>query len=130
MIGFGILLWKNLKHVRVRVQPLQRTNNPRQQVLRKRDITLMKFVLVEIAVSIIFTFCYPVIIMYTALVGSVPNKSQDRIQIEGFISFITLSVLFYLHYFVSFYLYVIIFKSFRQEIKRTIFKCLRIPVPE
>jgi hypothetical protein len=130
MIVFGILLWKNLKHLRVRVQPLQRANNPPQQGLQKRDLDLMKFVLAEVVVGIILTYPQPLNLLYTVLASNVPNKSQHRIQIEAFISFITITVLFYLNYCVSFYLYVIMSKPFRQEIKRTIFKCLRIPVVE
>jgi hypothetical protein len=130
MIVFGILLWKNLKHVRVRIQPLERANNPRQQGLQKRDLDLMKFVLAEVVVGIILTLPQLINLLYTALTSNVPNKSQNRIQIETFINFITLFILFYLNYCVSFYLYVIMSKPFRQEIKRTIFKCLRIPVPE
>jgi hypothetical protein len=130
MIVFGILLWKNLKRLRVRVQPLQTANNPRQQGLQKRDIDLMKFILAEVVVGIILTLPQPLNLLYTVLASNVPNKSQESIQIEGFIIYITLGVLFMLNYCVSFYLYVIMSNSFRQEIKRTIFRCLRIPVSE
>jgi hypothetical protein len=130
MIVFGILLWKNLKRLRVRVQPLQTANNPRQLGLQKRDIDLMKFILAEVVVGIILTLPQPLNLLYTVLTSNVPNKSQESIQIEGFIIYITLGVLFMLNYCVSFYLYVIMSNSFRQEIKRTIFRCLRIPVSE
>jgi hypothetical protein len=130
MIVFGILLWKNLKHLRVRVQPLETANNPRQQGLQKRDIDLMKFVLAEVVVGIILTYPQPTNLLYTVLASNVPDKSQKRMQIEAFISFIALLILYYLNFCVSFYLYVIMSKPFRQEIKRTIFKCLRIPVVE
>jgi hypothetical protein len=83
---------------------------------------------VEVVVGITLTLPHPVNLLYTVPASNVPNKSQDPIQIEGFISFITLFILFYLNYCVSFYLYVIMSKSFRQEIKRTMFKCLWIPV--
>ena len=128
MIIFGILLWKNLKTIRIRVQPIQQTNNPQQQHLHKRDINLMRFILVEVIVTNILSFSYPIDSLYTVLARNIPDKSQERTEIEGFASFISLSLLFYLNYCTMFYLYVIMSKSFRREIKQLFLKYVKRPV--
>ena len=128
MIIFGILLRKHLKTIRIRVQPIQQTNNPQQQHLHKRDINLMRFILIEVIVTNILSFSYPIDSLYTVLARNIPDKSQERTEIEGFASYISLSLLFYLNYCTMFYLYVIMSKSFRREIKQLFLKYVKRPV--
>jgi hypothetical protein len=130
MITFGILLVKNLKAVRTRVQPRQDNNNTQQQVLTRRDLNLIRLALVEVSSVFLLTFLYPINLLYTALSNNVSNKSQDRIQIEAFISYITLTILFYLNYCATFYLYFIASQPFRREVKQFILKCMKRPVQE
>jgi hypothetical protein len=125
MIVFGILLWKNLKTIRSRIHPHHQENDIQQQILPKRDINLMKLVLAEVILAILLTFSYPIDLLYTVLASNIPDKSQERIQIEVFASFIALSVLSYLNYCMTFYVYVITSKSFRRKVKRVLLKCLK-----
>jgi H+/gluconate symporter-like permease len=125
MIIFGILLWKHLKTIRIRVRPIQQINNPQQQQLHKRDINLMKFILAEVVACFLLSVLAPINLMYAVLASNIPDKSQERIQIEGFASFMSLSLVFYLNYCMTFYLYVIMSKSFRREIKRVLLKYVK-----
>ena len=128
MIIFGILLWKNLKTIRIRVQPVQQMESSQQQQLPKRDISLMKLTLAEVIACFLLTVLYPINLLYTTLASSIPDKSQERIEIEGFANFISLLLLFCLNYCMTFYLYVIMSKSFRREIKNVFLKCVKRPV--
>ncbi|CAF1442407.1 unnamed protein product [Rotaria magnacalcarata] len=123
MITFGILIQKNLSAIRSRVQPLAGATNIRQPMLNKRDMNLLKVVLAEVTVGFLLSFSYPIQLLYSVLTDSIPNKSQDRIWIETFMTFTARTVLFYLNYCVTFYLYVIVSKSFRQEAKVIVLKC-------
>ena len=133
MIVFGVLLWKNLKDVRIRsrAHPVTMTSTATEApLLHKRDISLMKFVLAEIVVGVVLSVLFPINTLYGMLTSNVPNKSVDRVQIEGFMTFIAQLVLLYLNYCVTFYLYIMMSQSFRAEIKRTIFRCLHKPTQE
>ncbi|UJR38905.1 hypothetical protein I4U23_031573 [Adineta vaga] len=101
-IVFVVLIAKNLKKVRIRVQPQIRSENESRSVLSKRDMTLIKLVVAEILVGIILTTLYPINVLYSVLTSNIPNKSVDRITNEGFLSFLTLIVLLYLNYCVTF----------------------------
>ena len=129
MVVFSSLLWKNLRNIRVRIRtypvPVAAPARLGPPILHKRDISLMKFVFVEIVVAIMLSFSYPVNVLYSVLASNVPNKSIERVQIEGFSTFITQLFLSYLNYCVTFYLYAMMSRSFRAEIKRTVFQCLR-----
>ena len=122
MIIFGFLLWKNLKTIRIRVHRGQRVNNSQPQLLNKRDVNLMRFVLAEILTAILLTSLYPINTTYTTLTSNI-LKSQERLQIEGFINFVIMLLLFYLNYCMTFYLYIFTSKSFRREIKRLLLRC-------
>ncbi|CAF1159115.1 unnamed protein product [Adineta ricciae] len=124
-IGFSFLIIKNLKTIRMRVQPGLIVENEPQNVLSKRDMTLIKLVLFEIIIGIMLTTLYPIQSLYSILTNDILNKSQDRIAIESFLNFIGLIVLFYLNYCITFYLYIFISKPFRQEVKQFLFKIIK-----
>ena len=134
MVVFGRLVWKNLKSVRarIRVHPLPMVPGTQTEapLLTRRDICLMRFVLAEIVVAMVLSFLYPINSLYLVLATNVPNKSRDRLQIEGFSTFVSQLVLFYLNYCVAFYLYVVMSPSFRAEVRRLLFTYLRIPIYE
>jgi len=124
MIIFGIIILKNLKASRRRVRPKEETSSASQKVLNKRDQNLLKLLFTEVVTGIILTFFYPTNLLYTVLSANVPNKIQERIQIEAFITFMSQIVLFYLNYSVTFYVYAIASKPFRNEVKRLFLKYL------
>ena len=133
MIAFGVLLWKNLKDVRIRIRATTRVvaaytaiAQMGQLILHKRDISLMRFVLVEIMVAVVLSILFPINSLYIVLASNVPNKSVDRLQIEGFMTFVAQLVLLYLNYCVTFYVYVIMSQPFRAEIRRLLFNYLRL----
>ena len=125
-IIFAYLIAKNLKNVRIRIQPQVQTYNLHSRnILSKRDVTLIKLILAEITIGMIFTIPFPINTLYTMLTSNILNKSADRIAIESFMSFFTLIVLFYLNYCITFYLYIFISKPFRQEVKQFLFKLIK-----
>lgn len=101
-------------------------NNNNNRRMNRKDLKLMKLVLVEVLVYILCTFIHPIVLIYTSISnGIVLNKSQARKQIEAFITFIALSLLFYLNFNTTFYVHFFIFKSFRIEVKQLLMKLKR-----
>ena len=125
MMTFNYLLRKNLKAIRLRTLATQAGLDSPQSTITKRDLSLMKLVLAEVATALLLTFLYPINTLYNVLADEVPNKSQNRLQIEGFSTFITLIVLLYLNYCITFYLYLVMSASFRREVKAILFPCYR-----
>ncbi|CAF1193760.1 unnamed protein product [Adineta steineri] len=123
MISFGILLGKSLKSLHAQIQPLNSCHR-----LNRRDISLIKLVLVEIIVYIICTALYPPMTVYTQITSSMASsKTAERKQIETFINFIIMSFLLYLNYNTTFYVHLITSKSFRNQVKDLILKCCGRP---
>ncbi|CAF0968465.1 unnamed protein product [Adineta ricciae] len=128
MIILSILILKNLKNIRGSVRPQEQADNTqRHQLLSRRDMNLLKLTFAEVISCFVLSFLYPINALYGVIASNVPNKSKERIQIEGFMTFFAQVFLLYLNYCITFYLYVIISKPFRQEIKRVIFRVLKRP---
>lgn len=114
MVLFGWLLMKRLRHMRSRVQPA-RDRLP----FRRNESCLGKVILAEVLVSVVCTFNHPLMTFYLTLTNDlIPNKSSERMKIETFVNFITMSFLLYLNYATTFYVYLLTSKSFRQSIQR------------
>ena len=122
---FCLLIVKNLKSISNRVQPVTEVTNVSQNGVSKRNVTLIKLVVAEIIVSVILTTMYPLSILYTTLSSNVMNKSADRIAIESFVSFLSLIVLHYLNYCVTFYVYYAVSKPFRKSIRKSVLKIIK-----
>ncbi len=119
MISFGIHIMINLRQLRSRVRPYH--DHIR---IRKVDSNLIRVILVEIIVSILCTFAYPLMTFYLTLTNDIiSNKSSERLNIESFINFLTMSLLLYLNYNTTFYVYFIASESFRNSIKQLLVKC-------
>jgi len=120
MISLSILLMNALRQVRSRVQPLNSTRG-----LNRRDIKLMRLVLVEVVVYTLCTFTHPFMSIYTNITNSIVlNKTAERKQIESFISFITMSLLLYLNYNTTFYVHILTLKTYRTEVKQLTLKLM------
>jgi len=89
----------------------------------------MKIALAEVFSTVLLTFSYSINFLYGVLTYNMITKSEDRMQIERCITFVTATVLFYLNYYASCYLYIVVSKSFRHETKRVITKYLKLPIP-
>ena len=124
MICLGTLLFKNLHNTRFRTM---RQHSLSTGPLSKRDVSLVKFVLAEAIVTILLSTLSPINTLYGVLTNDVPNKTVERIETETFLSFLTEHVLLYMNYCVTFYLYVIMSKTFRSEIIRLLLKFYRCP---
>ena len=121
MISCSILMMKALRQLRSRVRPLDNTTR-----LNRRDINLMKLVLVEVVVYIMCTLTYPLMFIYTNITNNMNlNKSSERKQIELFINFITMSLLLYLNYNTTFYIHIFTSKTYRTDVKQLILKMVR-----
>ena len=119
MITFGLLLLKNLRQSRSRVGTDNNT-----VALRERDASLLKLVLMEVAVYIICTITYPSMVVYNQVTASITaSKSADRRQIESFLNFLTNSFLLYLNYNTTFYVHLATSQAFRKEVKKFTLSC-------
>jgi hypothetical protein len=120
MTSISILTRNALREMRFRVRPFDDTRG-----LNRRDIKLMKLVIVQVIVYILCTFTHPLTLIYTQITNStVLNKSAERKQIESFIDFITMSLLLYLNYNTTFYVHILASKAYRMEVKQLILKLI------
>ncbi|CAF3855328.1 unnamed protein product [Adineta steineri] len=81
---------------------------------RQRDRCLTRMVFAEIIASISVSIPYSSNLIYTAFTYYVVNKSPLRVEIESFITFFVL-FLVYLISVIPFYLYILTSKTFRKE---------------
>ena len=120
MITFGLLLLKNLPRSRLLVHPANSINQ-----LNRRDVSFIKLVLIEIIIYIICTLTYPAMTIYIQVTSYMQSsKSVERRQIESFINYITMSLLLYLNYSTTFYVHLMTSKTFRNEVKQLILRCM------
>ena len=121
ILVFSILVMRNLKQMRSRIQPtLETTVGAGKTTLRKRDRDLMKMVLVEVMIYVLSTLPFSIYLVYQ-LITSGYVKTKDRKNIETFINYMAQSFLMYLNTALPFFIYVATSPSFRRE-------CQRIPI--
>jgi len=116
----AILVYRNLilKQQRLRnntSQPLE-SRNEADRWTRKRDRQVFLMLLIQIFVFFISIAPLMIMNLYNAITISVSNKSVDQITIVKFAFFIV-EVFVYLFPVLSFYLYTIVSKIFRDELK-------------
>ncbi|CAF4184616.1 unnamed protein product [Adineta steineri] len=121
MITCAVLINNNLRRKRQRRRNNVSTTVESQanRLLRARDRQTLLMLYVEISFYIICTLPWAIFTVYNALSLSVPNKTSDRIAVEGFLSFLT-ETLAYLYTTLSFYLYTLASRTFRQELVKVI----------
>jgi len=121
MISIGILMMNNLRQLRSRIRPSDNTRR-----LNRRDIKLIKLVLVEVIVYIFCTSTYPLMLIYMSITNNMAlNKTAEQKQIESFINYITMSLLLYLNYNTTFYVHILTSKTYRMEVKQLILNLIR-----
>lgn len=117
---FGFLTLRNMKRLRARVLPVNGTFTVASEQRKRRDMDLLKMVLTEVMVYLILTSAYPLVFLYTTITANITNKSGTRLQIESFISFMSNAFLQYLNSGSCFFLYMVISRTFRSEVKKLI----------
>ncbi|CAF2990296.1 unnamed protein product [Rotaria sp. Silwood2] len=120
---FTVLVIRNLKQVRTRVQPNGRhTENIKStSFLRKRDRDLIKMIFAEVIFYVLNTMPFSIYLIYRLIARSL-IKSQEQKQIESFITYMLQSFILYFDTAVPFYIYILISSSFRTQLKRVLIK--------
>jgi hypothetical protein len=128
MIICTSLIRKNLAEKRRRRQALtieQQATDERGHILAKREQQALRMLFAQIVVYIIITTPWVIYSINNIISSFIPNKSADRIVIEGFISAVAGAFAF-LFPAVSFYLYTLTSSMFRSELLimlRSLFCC-------
>jgi len=89
---------------------------------RKRDRYLMRMVIAEVIVNVVTSIPFSINLFYGAVTYYVVDKRTKRREIESFISFLTV-FLVYLISVAPFYLFMITSKPFRNEFFNIFVKC-------
>ena len=123
---FGVLMTRNLREMRRRVQPTSANGEATATlILRKRDRDMMKMLLVELIIYIITTIPNTIMHIYKSAATGIA-KSKERQQIETFTIFLARVFLLYLSNTVSFWVYVSTSRSYRLEVKHLIVKAVHL----
>jgi hypothetical protein len=110
-------------HSRTRIDPLAQITT-RGQHMHKKELDLLKIVVIEVCVYLILTTSYPIDLLYTSLTSNIA-KSADRVRIETFVNFIAQNCLLYFTSSSNFFIYVVSSSSFRQDVKKLRFRFKR-----
>jgi hypothetical protein len=122
---FGYLTYRNMRQMRVRVQPIIHNRIDTNHSIRRLDRDLLIIVISEVVVYIVTTTLFPLILLEMLISQYViSNKSIQYFQMEIFILNIAL-VLLSVNDSIAFYIYLISSKSFRRDFKQLITKGYR-----
>ena len=113
--------------MRARITPLNlavnnNSNNPtngrlNNQVYSQRDQQLILLLICEVFLYVCTNLLYSINITYSAITSDL-SKSIDRIRIESFIAYFSTPFLIIINNCAPFYLYIIVSRKFRQDVKR------------
>ena len=117
MIIFSILAIRNLQCIRSRVHPNVKATIP----IKKRDTQFTIIIISEVIIYFLSTVLFPVYSIYAAVTSTIA-KSSERMAIEGFIRYLTLSFIIYVNSCSIFYIHLLASKAFRQECKQLILR--------
>ncbi|CAF3960866.1 unnamed protein product [Rotaria sp. Silwood1] len=124
MTIFSILVMKNLRSLRSRIQPEKRDKeeiHPPIRRIRKRDRDLMKMIFIEVMFYVITTLPFSVYLVYKVITDPLP-KNLQRKQIESFVTYMLQQFMLYFNTTVPFYIYIATSPAFRREFKRAFIK--------
>ncbi|UJR19566.1 hypothetical protein I4U23_022696 [Adineta vaga] len=126
MIMFGLWTIKNVSTVHNNVHPTgllmnASTNMGRRHIIHSKDHQLMKMLLVDIVVYIIFRIPFTIYLIYQQIT-QYQLKSSDQIAIDYFILNVTY-FLFIIVPAINCYTNLLISKTFRAELKQTFLHC-------
>jgi hypothetical protein len=123
MIFTGFLTMRNVHRHRTRINPLEQITN-RGRRMRKKELELLKIVVVEVCVYLILTTSYPITLLYSSFTSNIV-KNADRVRIETFVNFIAQSCLLYFTSSSNFFIYTASSSAFRHDIKKLLFRLKR-----
>jgi hypothetical protein len=89
---------------------------------KQRDRYLMRMVIAEVIVNIVTSIPFSINLVYGSVTSYGVNKSARRLEIESFISFLTV-FLVYLISVIPFYLFMLTSKPFRNQFFSIFIKC-------
>ncbi|CAF1194649.1 unnamed protein product [Adineta steineri] len=111
----GYLTYRNMRRLRVRIQPVVNNTNEGNVNIRQRDRDLLIIVINEIFVYVIMISLYPLILLEIIISNNtMSSKSAQYLQIETFIIIIA-SFLSSVNSAAPFYIYIVSSKSFRRD---------------
>jgi len=117
---FGYLTYRNMRQRNLRVQAFKHNTNNVNIPIRRRDRDLLILVISELILYAVTTIPYPLI--FSEVIISryiIPNKSVQYSQIEALI-FTIVYLLVNVNHGASFYVYLVLSKSFRRDWKQLI----------
>lgn len=118
MIVCAVIIHRNLLLKRQRRRRLAtNSQHNNESAGRKRDQQIVVMLLLQALVFVITQTPWMVTYIYTTATMYISNKSTDRLAIEGFINFIADTIAFLLPV-LSFYLYTLASRTFRDELKK------------
>jgi hypothetical protein len=125
LIIFGYLTYRNMRQMKVRVQPMIHNRIDANHSIRRQDRDLLIIVISEVLLYIVTTIPFPLILLETMISGYViSNKTVQYFQIEGFIVTIAYLLLF-VNAAIPFYIYLISSKSFCRDFKQLFINAYR-----
>jgi hypothetical protein len=122
MVIFSSMVIRDLRHVRSRVHPNISINNSNVQTtgrIKKRDVQFIIILISEVIIYFLSTVLFPIYSIYFAIT-STTTKNSDRLAVEGFMRYLTLSFLLYINSCSIFYVHLLASTGFRQECKQLI----------
>ena len=123
MLTFAFLIHRNLVEKRLRrqvtVNQATTARSEAETFQRKRDQQVLTMLIVQIIVFAVLTLPLMVYNLYTAVSINVTGKSVDRVAIERFARFLA-DVIVYFFPVVSFCLYTMASRTFRDELIRVL----------
>ncbi len=117
---FAYLTYRNMRQMRVRIQPNAHNRIDPNHSIRRLDRDLLIIVISEVVIYVVTTTLFPLILLEMLISQYViSNKSAQYSQIESFIFNIAL-ILLSVNNSIPFYIYLILSKSFRRDFKQLI----------
>jgi hypothetical protein len=117
MTIFGYLAFRNMKRLHNRVH-VSENGSSSTSAVRRQDRNMLTMLLAEVSVYVMTMSLYPVITFEVAVTASMV-KDLQRLQIEGFLQFMSL-FLIYLNTSAPFFIYMTVSKAFRREFSELI----------
>ncbi len=122
---FGYLSYRNMRQIKMRIQPIRNNTNHVNNLVRRRDRELLIIVISEVFIYVLTTTFYPLILLEMLISRYIiSNKSIQYSQIENFIFPISFLLLF-VNNSMPFYIYLLSSKSFRHDFKELIINYYR-----
>jgi uncharacterized membrane protein len=95
---------------------------------RERDREFMRMVIAETMVNVLTSIVYSANLIYGAVTYNIADKSAERLEIEGFITFFTQFLIFLISV-IPFYIFISTSKPFRKEFINIFVKCWNKCIP-